>query len=162
MSPDELKPSDLSDFTMEEAVVALPRRNAAGSELRIRVRAVTPAELLETFGGIPARQGLTEAAEDPDLAESERKRRVDEANARISKLVRAACVEPRIAVEPGDDGVPLASLHHDNREALIGAIYRLSGMALPDNAEAVLGFRVVERGGIALGGGAGEPVQAPA
>ena len=144
--------SNAAEWTLEEAVVALPRRNASGVELCVRIRALKFSEVQRLWNGTPSAASVA-SGEAPPADPAQRAKSVQE-------IVRLGAIEPRIAFEPGEDGVPSEAVHPDNLAALCCAIMAHSGVGLGGEAAAVLGFRYVERGGVALGGRDGGPVPA--
>lgn len=151
------------DFTLEEAVVALPRRNGRGDELTVRIRALSKAEMLELWKGMPsARVGAT--TDVSELHEEVQQKLREELEAAARKIVQLAVVEPRFAFEPGA-GVQWDGLHVENQAAIVAAIYAHSGLEMPaGEAKGVLSFRYVERGGVPVreGTGGAVPAAAPA
>ena len=158
-------PSNPGDFTPEESVMTLPRRNAAGEELKVRIRALPFAKVEEFWKGMPGATNVVSAklaVKEEDAAREERMR----------AIIREGLVSPKILFDgDADDGgpaVPAAQIHPQNIAAICMGIMLHSGVGTSQEAAAVLGFRYVERGGVALGGGtdgsvpAGEVAAQPA
>lgn len=153
---DELKPSKPADFTAECALVEL-RQNEAGESLHVLIRAMPLSRISSLFGGLPSQA----APRDPDAPKedpSEVARKVQEANARFYGVLRAAAIEPRLRFEgdPEDEGaVNWNDLDKGTQDAWVRAIMVHSGFALPPEAEALVTFRIVRRGGLQLCRGSG-------
>ena len=144
--------SNASDWTLEEAVIALPRKNAAGAELCVRIRALKFSEVQRLWNGLPSASSV--ASGDAPAPDPEQRAKS------VQEIIRLGALEPRIAFAPGEDGVPSEAIHPDNLAALCAGIMAHSGVGLGGEAAAVLGFRYVERGGAQVGGGSGGPVPA--
>lgn len=151
MSTSVSKPSD---FTPEEAIVEL-RRNAAGEPIRVKIRAVPFSRITAMFGGLPSAASNNDNS-DANLAAEERKKREAESVERFNSMMREACVEPRVSFGPDDD-VPGVTVRWDDLDKATQELWRdaimvHSGFKLTEEADAVLSFRFVERGGVAVGG----------
>lgn len=151
-------PSTAADFTMEEATIALPRRNSAGAELVVRIRALPLSVIATEFKGIPSKvtkgEEAIEAAAKADLgpdstALEPAKLTDEEARARTKRIVQGGTVLPPVAFDDGEPGVPWDGLHYENQQAWMQAILAQSGLAGEDPT-GLLSFRVIERGGVAV------------
>lgn len=139
--------SNAADFTPEQCTVALPRRNAAGTELRVTIRALKKSDVLAVYGGLPSRGGVIDVSDLAPQAIVELEAQVDE---RIREVVKKATVSPAVATAIGEEGVLWDDVHSDNQKAWFNAILDQSGLRVPQEADALLAFRVLERGGIPL------------
>ena len=137
--------SNAADFTPEQCTIALPRRNGAGQELRVVIRALKKSEVLAVYGGLPSRGGIIDVSDLAPQAIAELEAQVDE---RIREVVKKATVSPAVATEPGEEGVSWDGVHADNQKAWFNAIMEQSGLRVPAEADALQAFRVIERGGI--------------
>lgn len=143
-----IKASSAADFTPETALYELGRRNSEGKPLRVRVAAVRYSKISAFFGGLPSA-----SAGEPQASKVDAKR-----DAAWREIIREGAVEPRIRFsydEPGD-GVVWDDLDIATQLAWQNAICEHSGLKLPEEANALATFRVVERGGepvVGAGGG---------
>lgn len=148
---DELKPSKPADFTPECALVEL-RKNEAGESIHVLIRAVPLSKISALFGGLPSQAAPRDKdapAEDPQ----EVARKIAEKNALFYSVLRAAAIEPRLRFDgdPEDEGaVSWNDLDKGTQDAWVRAIMVHSGFALPPEAEALVTFRTVRRGGLQL------------
>lgn len=153
--------SEASEFTAEEAVVELPRRNAAGKPLTVTIRALTRGQLLEIWKGMPS-ASLGAADDLSEFHEEVREKMRQDADKKVAEVVTLGVVSPRFSfgTEAQNGDVPWDGLHVDNQAAIIQAIYHQSGLGASGDAGAVLSFRYLERGGIPVREGAGGTVPA--
>lgn len=155
--------SDASEFTAEEAVVELPRRNAAGKPLSVRIRALSRAQMLEVWKGMPS-ASIGGGADLAEFHEEVREKMRQDADKKVAEVIAMGVVSPRFSfgAEAQDGDVPWDSLHVDNQAAIIQAIYHQSGLGASGDAGMVLSFRYLERGGAPVREGAGGTLPAPA
>lgn len=151
---DPVRISKPSDFTMETAVVDLGRRNEAGESLVVKIRAVPRSKITALFGGLPSAASADDSEKIAPLADEVRKEREAASLERWRGVMRLACVEPRLLFTDadGDDGVRWDDLDEVTQQAWTQAILEHSGFKLPQEAGALLTFRVVERGGVPVCG----------
>lgn len=148
---DELKPSKPADFTPECALVEL-RKNEAGESIHVLIRAVPLSKISALFGGLPSQA----APRDPDAPKedpTEVARKEQEAGERLYSVLRDAAIEPRLRFEGDPEDVEAVywnDLDKGTQDAWVRAIMVHSGFALPLEAEALVTFRTVRRGGLQL------------
>lgn len=141
-------------FTPEEAVYELGRMNGSGEPLYVRVRAVPRSKVAAFFNGIPTQSGAPQSEVDAASAKHE---------AIWRDMMRAGVIEPRLKFAPEEPGDLLwDDLDLPLQLAIQNAMLEQSGIAIPGEAGSIARFRVVERGGIPVRGGADGPVSAGA
>lgn len=133
------RPEDFA--SPEEALIELPRRNGKGEILQIRIRAIPREDIVALYGGQPSAK-MDVDANAPLTEES-----IKDANERMEKIVRLGTIAPQVSFAEGEPGVPWKMVHPDNQIAWPAAILAHSSMTLPEEAQRLLTFRYVERGG---------------
>lgn len=158
-----LSPSAAEDFTAEEVDIELPRRNAAGKVLVVRLRTLGQVDLAEALDGMTGKR-IGPAPDTSELHPDALKDMEKDENEKVERLLRRTIVSPQFSFAEGEPGVPWGSLHVQNQMAIYTAVLHSSAHQLPEGAEKALSFRYLQRGGVAVrsGGAVDLPATAPA
>jgi len=146
-----------SDWTPIEATVELPVPNGAGVRLRTRIRAIPLGDIAQMYEVLSSIRGELTASERSiakDMIKENKELRnklVEESDRYEAALVRAGTIKPTFSFAVGEPGVLWQAQHPDNRAAHLAAITDLSGLRLPPEAQALLTFRYLWRGGARVG-----------
>lgn len=123
----EKVPSTPADFAEPEtAVIDLPRPGSGGRSLVVKIRAVSPVELVKAMDGVP---GLAKPGAGGEKVSFEEARQAIIANDGPSRRVVAlGVVEPAFYFgEPEEGKAPWDNVHGKNQAAIVKAIMDLSG-----------------------------------